>query len=326
MNISSVPVSPVALQNRPAVNSGAARIQAVVDKDIFLQTHPDEDGLHLRPNTQSLFLQAKGQAKGTVLMFHGYTGAPWQCPELATKFNEAGYNVYAPRMPGHGFADANEVPSGKNIPDSGRREEWNEFIDETYQNAAEMGVPVSAVGLSGGGNVALRLAQRHPEVGKVVAMSPYLGPARSTNGWKLASLFSALRVADTLSFGLVGRALDLIPYGKNVADPTNPLPGTQGSLGSALAMNLVGYGVDTIEADLQLITTEDDALSGEAHNRALFERNGGESRNGWYQFRKDENVPHALMSPLQNTGPGKAQTVQDVAFNFIDKGIAAQRV
>jgi pimeloyl-ACP methyl ester carboxylesterase len=324
MNISTS-ASLVALQNRPAVNSGAAQIQAAVDKDIFLQTHPDEDGLHLRANTQSLFLQAKGEAKGTVLMFHGYTGAPWQCPELAAKFNEAGYNVYAPRMPGHGFADANEVPSGKNIPDCGSREEWNEFIDQTYQNAAEMGVPVSAVGLSGGGNVALRMAQRHPEIGKVVAMSPYLGPARSTNGWKLASLFSALRVADKLSFGLVGRILDHLPNGKNVADPTNPLPGTQGSLGSALAMNQVGFGVDTIQADLQLITTEGDALSGEAHNRALFERNGGEGRNGWYQFHKDENVPHALMSPIQNTGPGKAATVQNVAFDFIDKGPATQR-
>lgn len=325
MNISSLSTSPVAFQNRPAVNPGAAKIQARVDKDVFLQTHPDDQGLHLRPHTESLFLQAKGEAKGTVLMFHGYTGAPWQCPELAAKFNQAGYNVYAPRMPGHGYADANEVPSGQKIPDCHRREEWNNFIDKTYQDAAEMGVPVSAVGLSGGANVALRMAKRHPEVAKVVAMSPYLGPARSSNGWKLASLFSALRVADKLTFGFVGKLLDHIPNGKNVADPTNPLPGTQGSMGSALLMNQVGFGVDKIQADLQLITTEGDSLSGEAHDRELFERCGGEGRNGWYKFHKDQNVPHALMSPLQNTGPGNAATVQNVALNFIDQGTATQR-
>lgn len=326
MNISTHSANTVAFRDRPVVQPAAAKIQAAVDRDVFLQSHPDEQGLHLRPHTESLFLQAEGEAKGTVLMFHGYTGAPWQCPELAEKFHEAGYNVYAPRLPGHGYADANEVPSGKKIPDCHHRDGWDNFIDKTYQKAADLGVPVSAVGLSGGGNVALRMAERHPEVAKVVAMSPYLGPARADNGWKLAGLFSALRVADTLSFGLVGKFLDYIPNGKNVADPTNPLPGTQGSMGSALLMNKVGFGVDKIQADLQLITTEGDSLSGETHNRSLFERCGGEGRNGWYQFGREENVPHALMSPLQNTGPGKAATVQNVALNFIDQDTPTQRI
>jgi pimeloyl-ACP methyl ester carboxylesterase len=323
-NINALPSSSLTVPTRSAVNPGAAAIEADVAKDVFQQTHPDDQGLHLRPHSEGIFLQAKGDAKGTVLMFHGYTGGPWQCPEMAAKFNDAGYNVYAPRMPGHGFADANEIPNGKEIPDCHHREGWDNFINHTYEEAAELGAPVSALGLSGGGNVALRMAELHPEVGKVVAISPYLGPAVASNGAE-GALFSAIRIADKLSFGLVGEALDHLKHGENVAAPNDPLPGTQGSLGSAILMNEVGYNVDHIHGDLQLITTDGDGLSGEAHDKDLFDRNGGDSHNGWYHFHKDQNVPHAMLSPIQDKVEGAATTVQDVAFNFIDKGVATQR-
>lgn len=72
--------------------------QQVVQDDIQLQETPNSHGLHLRQNAESLFLPHK-DAKGTLVLYHGYTGGPWQYREMAEDLHQSGYNIYVPRMP-----------------------------------------------------------------------------------------------------------------------------------------------------------------------------------------------------------------------------------
>lgn len=44
------------------------------------------------------------EARGVAVLFHGLTDSPFSMLATAEKLTEAGYNVVAPRMPGHGFA------------------------------------------------------------------------------------------------------------------------------------------------------------------------------------------------------------------------------
>lgn len=37
-----------------------------------------------------------------ILLIHGYTGSPRDMIWLGHQLNEAGYNIYIPRLPGHG--------------------------------------------------------------------------------------------------------------------------------------------------------------------------------------------------------------------------------
>ncbi|MHB2016502.1 MAG: alpha/beta hydrolase [Candidatus Xenobia bacterium] len=298
------------------------QLQATVDRDLALQQAPQaEDGLHLRPHTESAFMpQPNGHAKGTVVMYHGYTAAPWQYPEMAKRFFDAGYNVYVPRMPGHGFADDNDMPTGALLPNSHQRQVYESFIDHTWQDAAGLGAPVYTVGLSGGANLALRTAEKHPEVAGVAAISPYLGgnPPKGL-------IFAAVTFLDHITFHMVSHLLDHIGFEKNVKAPDDPTPHTKGSMGQAACIEEVGSDVRHISCPVQIVSSQGDFLSGTNADRRLLSRCGGREQSGWYLFHQDEHVPHAMLSPLENHVPGAAQKVSDIVFNFVDKGELAQR-
>lgn len=296
----------------------AAELEALVVKDQALVHTPDPDGLKLQPGYEPLFLQQPGKAKGTVLMFHGYSAGPWQFRELAGRFHDAGYNVLAPRMPGHGYVGTDGLPTGVRIPRMGQPGAWDRFIDQTYARAAGLGAPIHAIGLSGGGNVALRMAERHQLAG-AAAMAPYIG-----GDLPHGILFAVSDILDHCTFGLFGRlVLDQIPYNKNVLESNDPTPHTQGSLGQARAMRLVGNTIKKVSCPVQILTTDGDKLSGTKRVAAFLER--CTSSNGWYRFGPSEQVPHAMLSPQQNLNTASVRTIHDILFNFVDQGQLAQR-
>lgn len=131
--------------------------------------------------------------------------------------------------------------SGARLPDSKHRDRWESFIDKTFDQGAGLLAPVYAVGLSGGGNVALRMAEKHPEVQGVVAMAPFVGG--------------------------------------------NPVKG--------------------------LIFPMINLLSGTWSNARALQKCGGRDRSGWYHFPKEEGVPHAMLSPLENPVPGRGEDPGD---------------
>jgi len=256
----AAPIAPDLAAYRKAV----ANLQGQVDADVARLSKPGPDGLGLAPGMQSfLMVQPTPNAKGTVVLFHGYTAGPWQYPDMAERFYKAGYNVYVPRMPGHGYTTTGGKPTPEKLPTT--EAQYETWIDQTYRDVAALGAPVSVAGLSGGGNIALRMAEKYPSIKSCVAFSPYFG----ASGIK-GSIFSFFNGADALTKGWAGRELDHIPTGKNY--PETKTPHTKGSLGQALAMNEVGRRVQKVPCPLQIVNTEGDFLSGATHSKALLAR------------------------------------------------------
>lgn len=310
--------APDLLRFREAV----AAIERSLGREKALKAGTDPSGLRLQPNYESIFMpQPTGQAKGTVVLYHGFTAGPWQYKELAEQFHKAGYHVYAPRIVGHGLMTADGKVTSQEVPRAHQRQQYETYIDERFAEAAALGAPVYMVGLSGGGNLALRTAEKHPEVKRVVALAPYVGPGNAVRygTWLLSW-------ANKLTFGLVSRVLNWVPYGKNdLPDPANLMPHTKGTFGQAWSIRSIGYNLKSIPAQVQFMTTHGDFLSGDKPVQKLIERSGGDEKNGWYHFKAEEKVPHAMVSRDQNHAPGTVDTINRVTFDFIEKGTQADR-
>ena len=304
-------------------SAALAHIQDHVRDEVRWTEQPNEQGVRLRQNAVSLFRPAElAEPKGTVVMFHGFTAGPWQYKEMAEQLHDEGYNVYAPRMPGHGLVDESGMPWRKDIPDAGEGAVWNEFIDETIDDAEGLGSPVYTVGLSGGGGVALQSAKRHEEVKGVAAMAPFVG-----GDGVVGMLLPVLSIVDTITFGLFGKLLNAIPMGKATPSPNDdPTPRTPATLGQAVAMYRVGSSAKEVEQPLQLLTTANDRVSGVRANKTRYEGGAGEDANGWYHFSADEKVKHAMLSRLENPNTSSVETLEEVVTNFITEGTVTDRL
>jgi len=224
-------------------------------------------------------------------------------------------------MPGHGRTDAEGMPTGADIPTMHKVNHWHQFADRTFEQAQSLGAPVFTVGLSGGADVALSVAERHPEVQGVAAAAPYLG---GNLGHGPMLIFPAMRVLDKLSFGIVGHILEKIPFGHNKKVENDPTPHTQGSLGQAAAMQQVGARLKHIPCRVQIISTDGDKLSGSMLDKALLNK-CNPYNSGWYRFKTEEGVPHAMISRHENKVPGAVEKVEELIFRFIDGGEITRR-
>lgn len=105
-----------------------------------------------------------------IILFHGLTACPFQYHELAQLFYAEGYNVFAPRLPRHGYSDRTA-----NALAELTAEELAAMMDVTADLAAGLGEEVTMAGLSLGGNVAAQGGQLRADLRLAVPMSPALG-------------------------------------------------------------------------------------------------------------------------------------------------------
>lgn len=110
----------------------------------------------------------------TLLLVHGFGGAAWNYTELAPRLE--GRRLVVPDLPGHGGSDPLPAPSMAGFADV-----LAGILDE----------PAGVFGHSMGGVVALRLAERHPELVRGLVLA---APAGISSSSRLA----------TVSLGLVG--------------------------------------------------------------------------------------------------------------------------
>lgn len=106
-----------------------------------------------------------------VIYFHGFTSCPAQGDRLAETLFAMGYNVYRPRLFGHGQA--------KPDPDAMAGLTAQHMIDLANQSvdiAKGLGDEVVVIGLSAGGTMAAWTAQFRADVAQVIAVSPFFGP------------------------------------------------------------------------------------------------------------------------------------------------------
>ena len=108
-----------------------------------------------------------GPADGVgVLVCHGFTGSPRSMRPWAEHLAAAGFRVELPRLPGHGT-------SWRELQVTGWQD-WYAAVERALLSLADAtGRPVFVAGLSMGGALALRLAERHPDlVAGMVLVNP----------------------------------------------------------------------------------------------------------------------------------------------------------
>lgn len=102
------------------------------------------------------------------MVCHGFTGSPASMRPLAQVIADAGHSVSLPRLPGHGTSWQEMT-----------RTEWTDWyaaVERAYHDLAESCDRVAVVGLSMGGALALRLAEREHVAG-VVLINPAIASA-----------------------------------------------------------------------------------------------------------------------------------------------------
>lgn len=106
-----------------------------------------------------------GTGRVGVLFCHGFTGSPWSLLEWARTTADAGYRVALPRLPGHGTSWQEMNLTGWQDWYSTVEREFNELRDQCDQ--------VFIAGLSMGGALALRLAEKYPDdVAGLILVNP----------------------------------------------------------------------------------------------------------------------------------------------------------
>ena len=153
--------------------AGVARIRAVQKAD-------SSPGIAERG--RSIALLHGAHTDKAVVILHGYTSCPKQFRRVAQGYYEAGYNVWVPRAPMHGYADY-LTPAQSRIKAGALRD----YADDAIDVGVGLGDEVTVVGLSGGGALTLWSLAERPEVARAVAISPFLHP-RSVPVWQMRPL------------------------------------------------------------------------------------------------------------------------------------------
>lgn len=137
----------------------------------FAAVEEQEASLNLDPLCHSRLLTHGQKAARSVVYFHGFTSCPAQADALAEQLFALGYNVYLPRMHGHGLAS----PAPSDLDDftaDGLIAHTNAALDL----AQGLGDDVTVMGLSAGGTLSAWAAQFREDVDQVVLVSPFFGP------------------------------------------------------------------------------------------------------------------------------------------------------
>lgn len=103
-----------------------------------------------------------------VLVVHGFTGNPQSLRPLAERLAGAGFSVELPLLPGHGTAVEEMIPT--------RWADWAAATDRAFRDLAGRCAEVAVAGLSMGGTLACRLAEREPGVRALVLVNPMVDP------------------------------------------------------------------------------------------------------------------------------------------------------
>jgi alpha-beta hydrolase superfamily lysophospholipase len=121
--------------------------------------------------TRTRFFEADGQARATVVIWHGFTNAPPQFGLVAEALSRSGVRVLLPRMPRHGQADL-LTRDLENLT----ADELTAHVDTCIDIAAGFGDPVWVLGLSAGAVLAAWGAATRGEVERLALVAPLVAP------------------------------------------------------------------------------------------------------------------------------------------------------
>ena len=122
----------------------------------------DDDGVPVLPGAEP-FRHDRGPVG--VLLCHGFTGAPQSMRPWGEHLAAAGLSVVCPRLPGHGtrWQELNLT----------QWQDWYAEVERAFDDLSVRCEQVFVMGLSMGGALSLRLAEKHPdEVSGLVLVNP----------------------------------------------------------------------------------------------------------------------------------------------------------
>jgi carboxylesterase len=106
---------------------------------------------NVNPKAKQKFLKGEKHNE-VVLLIHGYNGIPNDMYYLGERLNEEGYNVFIPRLPGHGTNKEDFINSNW--------KDWIRYSYESYLNLKSQYDNVYIGGLSMGGVITAILASK----------------------------------------------------------------------------------------------------------------------------------------------------------------------
>lgn len=305
-----------------AYRRGVAAIHAALEA---------EKALPLQKGSESRFYaHPTPPAKGTMVMLHGFSAGTWQFEDMARTFFEKGYNVYVPRLPGHGFKNPDGSEDATRLLSSGNWSEYHGYAEEIYAQARGLGGPIHLAGLSGGANVALDIARHHPDVKSATLYAPFLAPRSAGARFGLG----LVRVLDFFTFGLAGKLLDKVHFGWGEAGRAAAKAwGRPGhwdmKMGNVYGLYRHGQTLvkeaGRIKVPMQFFTTEIDDAADMGAIKKVYDRSGGGGRNGFYHFPKADDVPHPMVHWRENGHPEMIRRLTEMTADFVENARTSNR-
>jgi len=280
-----------------SVSSPAASHEEAVTRVEAIRAAEEASG-EINPVCLTNLMTHGEKTEKVIIFFHGFTSCPEQFRELGEQFFAEGYNVYIPRMPHHGNADR---MSEALLETSA--EELAAFTTESVDIAQGLGKEITVAGLSGGGTLATWIAQEHEDVDQIVMVSPFLGV-----GFIPAIINRPLtQIVDNIPniwMWWDPKTKEDNPFSQSYQYPRYPL--------HALAEYMrLGFAAQRDARDnkpgvnrIVIITNANDESVNNTIIAQFVEtwREHGEDYMDTFEFEKNLNLPHDLITPTREDG------------------------
>ena len=235
-----------------------------------------------------------GRAPVAAVYFHGFTSCPAQGLALAEKLYDQGYNVFLPRMFGHGAIDPRRDDSMAGLIS-------RHLIDlaaSSVDLAAGLGDRVVVLGLSAGGTIASWVAQNRADVDQVIAISPFFGPYGLPSG--------AVKPAADLTLALPNLVIGWNPLANVPAEEVDypfSLPATH-ALAQIMLLGEEVQQAARIEPPASrsvqlLLNAADRSVSNELARRLVKSWRSHGKEVGTELLPLSHNLPHDLINPFE---------------------------
>ena len=240
---------------------------------------------------------------------------------MAEQLQEKGYHVYAPRLPGHGIVDEKGKASSLQFPQNHESHIYREYADETYAEVASLGVPVSIVGLSGGGAIGLDIAGRYPDIESATLYDPFLSPANPAE-----TLVNVADFFDRFIFGLASYLLRMIPVIFTSARDNRDSWGRDGHVDfdGGMIFGLSKYGKQAVrdskdsKVPMQIVSSEfENMVVSRGLIREVF--NSNTEDRGWYHYPTEAEVLHAMIHWREFQNDKSRADLRLLTLDFLDK-------